>query len=73
MRLYFARKLFFIFFMSPLLCFFISPLCVAETVCVWVVFGEWVRKWTGRGCGFEVGSGLRSNCAAAVRLPNRVY
>lgn len=34
MRLYFARKLFFIFFMSPLLCFFISPLCVAETGCV---------------------------------------
>ena len=51
MRLYFARKLFFIFFMSPLLCFFISPLCVAETVYVGVGF------W---GVGSEVdGSGVR--------------
>lgn len=50
MRLYFARKLFFIFFMSPLLCFFISPLCVAETGCVGV--GFWGNGFgSGRGGG----------------------
>lgn len=53
--------------------FYIAAVCCGNGVCGGVVLGEWVRKWTGRGGGFEVGSGLRSNCAAAVRLPNRVY
>lgn len=55
MRLYFARKLFFIFFMSPLLCFFISPLCVAETVYV----GGWFLG-SGFGSGRVGGAVLKS-------------
>lgn len=52
MRLYFARKLFFIFFMSPLLCvFYIAAVCCGNGVCVGLVFG---------GVGSEVdGSGVR--------------
>lgn len=52
--------------------FYIAAVCCGNGVCgggFWGVGSE----VDGRGCGFEVGSGLRSNCAAVVRLPNRVY
>ena len=65
------QAFFYFFYVAPVMFFYIAAVCCGNGVCGggWGVGSE----VDGRGCGFEVGSGLRSNCAAAVRLPNRVY